>query len=90
MSDITIIAAFGGLIIALVQFARWVALYIEKHCKGLQGNPVARVIFCCVDCCLCCLEKCLKFVSKQAYIQTAIHGSSFCTGCKDAFFTVAR
>ena len=83
-------AAFGGLIIALVQFARWVALYVEKHCKSVQGNPVARVIFCCVDCCLCCLEKCLKFVSKQAYIQTAIHGSNFCTGAKDAFFTIAR
>jgi solute carrier family 44 (choline transporter-like protein), member 2/4/5 len=36
------------------------------------------------------LEKCLKFISKQAYIQTAIHGTCFCTAAKDAFFTVAR
>ena len=36
------------------------------------------------------LEKCLKFISRQAYIQTAIHGSSFFTGCKDGFFLVAR
>jgi len=32
----------------------------------------------------------LKFVAKQAYIQTAIHGTNFCTGAKDAFFTIAR
>jgi choline transporter-like protein 2/4/5 len=83
-------AAFGGLLIGTAQFLRWVALYVEKHCKALQSNLVARTVFCCVDCCLCCLEKCLKFISKQCYIQTAIHGSSFCTGCKDAFFTVAR
>ena len=83
-------AAFGGLLISIVQFLRAAALYVEKHCKSVQGNPVARVIFCCVDCCLFCLEKCLKFISKQCYIQTAIHGSTFCAGCKDAFFTVAR
>ena len=83
-------AAFGALLISIVQFLRAVALYVEKHCKDVQKNPVARVVFCCVDCCLYCLEKCMKFISKQCYIQTAIHGSSFCTGCKDAFFTVAR
>ena len=83
-------AACGGLVIGIVQFFRWVALYVEKHCKTVQSNLVARTVFCCVDCCLCFLEKCLKFVSKQRYIQTAIHGSTFCTGCKDAFFTVAR
>jgi hypothetical protein len=29
---------------------------------------------------LCLLEKCIKFVNKNAYIQTAIHGHSFCKG----------
>ena len=48
------------------------------------------MICCCVDCCLCCIEKCLKFISKEAYIQTAIHSSSFCSGAFDAFFLIAR
>jgi hypothetical protein len=84
-------AAFGGLIIAFVQMLRAVALYVEKHFKAVQTyNCLFRLAFCCVDCCLFCLEKCLKFITKNAYIQTAIHGSSFCTACKDAFFTIAR
>ena len=51
---------------------------------------VIRVVFCCIDCCLCCLESCMKFISRNAYIQTAIHGGGFCTGCKEAFFAIAR
>merc|ERR1712195_109435 len=29
-------------------------------------------------CCSCCLEKCIRFLSKNAYIHTAIHGDAFC------------
>jgi len=32
----------------------------------------------------------LKFISKNAYIQTAIHNSGFCHGAYDGFFLVAR
>jgi hypothetical protein len=39
---------------------------------------------------MCLLEKCLKFVNKNAYIQTAIHGYSFCKGAKEAFFLILR
>lgn len=43
-----------------------------------------------MNCCLCCLECCLRYITAQAYIQTAIHGNSFCFAAKDAFFLVAR
>lgn len=82
--------AFGACIIAIIQFIRAVVLYIEKHSKKIKGNPVAKVIFCCIDCCLWCLEKVLKFISKNAYIQTAIHGTKFLSSCKAAFFAIAR
>jgi len=42
----------------------------------------------CFSCCLCMVEKCIKFVSKNAFIQTAIHGHSFCIGARDAFFLI--
>jgi len=32
----------------------------------------------------------MKFISKNAYIQTAIHGTSFMVSAKNAFFTIAR
>jgi len=82
--------AFGSLIIAFVQFVRAVLLYITKHSKQISENCVLKYLMCCVQCCLCCLEKCLKFISKNAYIQTAIHNSGFCHGAYDGFFLVAR
>lgn len=43
-----------------------------------------------MQCCLWCLEKCLKFLNKNAYIQTAIFGYNFCVAAKKAFFLIAR
>jgi len=35
---------------------------------------------CCVECC----EKCIKFISKHAYIETMLTGDSFCTAARHA------
>jgi len=84
-------AAFGSLLIALVQLARAIALYFQKHTsEAFRANPVVKIAFCCINCCLMCLECCMKFISKNAYIQTAIHGTSFMVSAKNAFFTIAR
>ena len=82
--------AFGSLIIAFVQFVRAVLLYITQQSKQISENFILKYLMCCIQCCLCCLEKCLKFISKNAYIQTAIHNSGFCHGAYDGFFLVAR
>jgi hypothetical protein len=37
-----------------------------------------------------CMEKCIKFLNKNAYIQVAIHGYSFCKACRSAFFLILR
>ena len=112
-------AAFGGLVVAFVQFVRAVVMYVSKQMQsqadktgGNCSKTVIQYITCCLQvqthsfthsvthplthslthsqCCLACAESCLKFISKNAYIQTAIRGSSFCFGCKHAFFTIAR
>jgi hypothetical protein len=69
-------AAFGALLIAIVQFVRWFLLYLQKQANDASGGHLKCILkytFCIVDCCLWCLEKCVKFISKNAYIQTAIH-----------------
>lgn len=38
-----------------------------------------------VKCCLWCFEKCVKFLSKNAYIMIAMKGGSFCTSARQAF-----
>jgi hypothetical protein len=37
-----------------------------------------------VKCCLWCCEKCLKFLNRNAYIEIAIYGKSFCRSAGDA------
>lgn len=78
--------AYGSLIIAIVQFVRAVLMYIDHQTQGVQkSNLVVKVVMKAVQCCMWCLEKCLKFLSKNAYIMVAMNGKGFCTSAKDAF-----
>lgn len=84
-------AAAGSLIIAVIEFIRAVVIYVEKHMKKSSiGSFLLQWVFCCINCCLWCIECCMRFISKNAYIQTAIHGKGFCSGAKDGFFLIAR
>jgi hypothetical protein len=83
--------AFGSFLIATIQFIRAIAIYIEstmKERKQLMGTWYMKIVCCCMHLCLCLLEKCMKFISKNAYIQTAIYGSDFCKGARDGFHLV--
>ncbi|RHY61663.1 hypothetical protein DYB30_001469 [Aphanomyces astaci] len=78
--------AFGAFIIAVVQFVRAVLMYVDRQTKQLQQSNVAvKVALKAVACCLWCLEKCLKFISKNAYIVIAMKGRSFCGATREAF-----
>lgn len=46
---------------------------------------MVKVAFLVIRCCLWCFEKCLKFLSKNAYIIIAMQGSSFCSASIEAF-----
>ena len=37
------------------------------------------------QCCMWCFEKCMKFISRNGYIEVSIHGCNFCVGCFKAF-----
>ena len=82
-------AAFGSLIIAFFKTIRAVVSYIQ-HKAAAHKNKLTECILCCIQCCLYCMEKCIKFLNKNAYIQTAIHGYSFCQAARTAFFLILR
>lgn len=42
------------------------------------------------SCCLDCLERFIKFISKNAYIQIAITGKSFCPAAWNAFILIIK
>mmetsp|Transcript_23549 Transcript_23549/g.51009 ORF Transcript_23549/g.51009 Transcript_23549/m.51009 type:complete len:660 (-) Transcript_23549:216-2195(-) len=82
-------AAFGSLIIAIIKMIRAFMAYLQKKADEMDSS-IAKAVLCCCQCCFYCLEKCMKFINKNAYIQTAIFGSSFCTSAKEAFFLILR
>ena len=65
-------------------------MYLQKHNKTIKKNIIAKFILSIVICFLTCFEKCMKYLNQNAYIQTAIHGTSFIIAAKDAFFLIAR
>ncbi|XP_025075815.1 choline transporter-like protein 1 isoform X1 [Pogonomyrmex barbatus] len=76
--------AFGALIIGIVRLVRAMISFVQKHLKRYDNSFVKGILWCC-QCCLWCFECALKFLSRNAYIETAIYGCNFCTGGKKAF-----
>lgn len=65
--------------------------YDPNSTKQLQqSNRVVKVAFLAVRCCLWCFEKCLKFLSRNAYIVIAMQGKSFCAASVEAFKILLR
>lgn len=79
--------AFGSLIIAIMKMVRVLLEYVQKKVENKTGK-IARCLFCCCRCCLFCLEKFLKFLNRNAYIVTAIYGTSFITSARRAFHII--
>ncbi|KAJ3662587.1 hypothetical protein Zmor_006928 [Zophobas morio] len=59
--------AFGSLIITIIAI-------IKALIRSLVNSRQAKVL---IDCCLGAIEDFLKYLSKNAYIQTAMHGQPF-------------
>lgn len=43
------------------------------------------MLFMCCQCCLGCFERILQYLTRNAYIETAIFGLSFCAAGRKAF-----
>ena len=82
-------AAFGSLIIAIIKTIRVIVAYLQ-HEANKSKSKLAKAVLCAIQCCMWCLEKCMKFLNKNAYIQTAIFGYSFCKAARKAFFLILR
>ena len=82
-------AAFGSLIIAIIKTIRVIISYLQ-HKFRKSKNVAIKAILCALQCYMWCVEKCMKFLNKNAYIQTAIFGYSFCKAARKAFFLILR
>lgn len=83
--------ALGAMIIAICQFIRVCFEYFRKKMEGATGqNPFTKAILWCVSFFLACLEKCVKYVSKNAYIQIALTGDHFMQAAINAFCLILK
>lgn len=83
--------AFGSLIIAIMEMIKVIFEYIRRKYADLIGkNLIMKVIVCCVRCCIWCLDYCVKHITKNAYIQIALTGNSFCQAAWQTFWLVVR
>jgi hypothetical protein len=62
---------------------------LQKKARELN-NKVGEALLCCCQCCLWIFEKIVKFLNKNAYIQTAIFGTPFCKSAREAFSLIVR
>lgn len=82
--------ALGSLILAIVQWIRYILARMYAQQKKLSSSTVMKFVCCCLQCCLGCIEIIIKFINKNAYIMIAINGKNFCKSSGDAFVLLAR
>jgi hypothetical protein len=83
--------AFGSFIIALVQFIRLIFEYYRQKLQAAnKDNPVIKFLLCCTSYLLDCLERCVKFITKNAYIQIALTSKNFCASAWNAFLLIIK
>ncbi|KAH8071809.1 choline transmembrane transporter [Aureococcus anophagefferens] len=81
-------AAFGALLVALCKTAQAIVQYLKRNAPS-EGSRVVKAVLDCVTACLVAVEKCVRFLNKNAYIQTALHGVGFCRAGFRAFALIA-
>jgi hypothetical protein len=85
-------AAFGSLLIAIVQMLRLVMTYINQQLESVEksGAGWVKYIKWCLNYYLWCLEQCVKFVTRNSFVYTAIKGYSFCRAARAVFMLILR
>ena len=72
--------AFSSLIIAFLQFNRYIIEYIWTQTDGNENqNIFIRYILCCCRCFLWFTEKIFKIVNTQCYIEMGLHSTNYIT-----------
>jgi len=84
--------ALGSFLIAVVTMIKVVFEYFAAQQEKVAGkdNVAFKAIACCIRCAIWCLDAYVKFINENAYIQIALHNSTFCTGAWESFYLMVR
>lgn len=80
---------FGALLLAIIQFVKFVLMYIVHYIqdlekKGIESNMIKWVVKCLI-CCVSCFERVIQYISTLGYAYLAISSENFCSSCASAF-----
>lgn len=83
--------AFGAFIIALVTILKIIFEYFARKAEMANpNNPMAKAIICCARCAVWCLDQYVKYVTKNAFIQSALKNTNFCSSAWTSFYLMVR
>jgi hypothetical protein len=78
--------AFGSFLVAVFETIRMVVDYLAHKARKESGqNIVVRCLCCIAQCCVRCFEKCVKFITSEAYVFTALFVTSLCPSVGKTF-----
>ena len=55
-----------------------------------KDNKIVKILLCCTSYLLACLDRCVKFITKNAYIQIALTNKNFCASAWNAFLLIVK
>jgi len=84
-------ASFASLVMGPLVFIRTPFLILQRSIQYTGMNNICiDTIICCCQCSFFILERFLKFSSKNAYVQTALFGYSFCKSSHESYYLLTR
>ena len=82
--------AFGSFLIAVCQMMRFLFEYYRKKIGVAEKTKFVKAMICATRYLLWLMEKCVKFISKNAYIQVALTQNHFFKSAWNAFALVVK
>ena len=83
--------AFGSFLVTLTTIIKLVFEYFAAQVEGAAGdNFCTNCLIQAARCCVWCVDCCIRFISNNAYIQTAMRGTDFCTSAQTSFYMMIR
>lgn len=79
--------SLGSLVVALINMLRQ-AVSIAQNAAGQDGNLVAQIALCVLQCLIGLLEWAVEFVNRYAFSHIALYGKSYFTAAKDTWRSV--
>ena len=82
--------AFGSFLIAICQMMRFLFEYYRKKMGRAKQNTCTKILACMTGYLLWLMEKCVKFITKNAYIQVALMNKGFCMSAWCGFALIIK